>query len=1307
MHASRFRICLIALAILALPLIASARQGESFRRPLDHAAADTWNKIQGQAISADGTWIHYTLRPGDPELNATLKITSADGETRYEVVRGSDAQFTYDVTHAIYLITPDKESVKKAKKEAKENKVKKDDMDRHLPQAKLEMIDLSTGDIITIDRVKSFKLPRKAGGWVAYLMERPAVEPDTKTEAKEEGEEEAEAEEKKATTEVKPEAEPEVEPEEEKSEVEKNSDDDEKEKKKDLGTVLILRNLATNAEFSFENVIEYAISEDSASVIYAASAEEPENDGVFIITPGNPGSGDAQQIIAGKGNYKKLAIGKPGVNFAFLADRDTYEDDQPEYKLYSWREGLEEANLVAAQGTEGIPEGWWVSENRAPSFSEKGSRLLFGTAPRPEYEKEKTDEEKEEAKKTDVVVDIWNWKDDRLQPQQLYELKDDKKKTYLAAFDFEDSTIVQLANEDMPDVTIADKGDGDVAFALTHEPYNKLLSWDWPFYNDLYLIEVATGKREKVVENLQTFNASLSPQGKYIVWWDGHAKHWFAMNTETKKIANLTEVLPHPVHNELHDTPQIPGPYGSAGWVEGDQGIVIYDKHDIWLASPDGFFPPSCITDNVGRENNLRLRYIDLEPDENFIDSARPMLLSAINLGTKDAGFYRDQARGTDKPVKLIMSDERFGRPRKAEETDTLMLTRERFDTFRNLWVSDADFADINQISNANPQQDQYRWGTSELIEWNSTHGETLQGFLCKPDGFDPSRKYPLMVYFYERNSDNLHQHVAPEPFRSIINRTFYVSRGYLVFVPDIPYRNGYPGESAMNAVMPGITHLMNQGFVDEKRIGVQGHSWGGYQIAYMVTRTNLFAAAEAGAIVSNMTSAYGGIRWGSGLSRMFQYEKTQSRIGGTLWNAQQRYIENSPVFWADKIETPLLMMHNDNDGAVPWYQGIEMFVSMRRLGKPVWMLNYNGEPHNLLKWQNKKDWATRMQQFFDHYLKDAPAPVWLEEGVPAMKKGKTLGLELVGVEPEGDRHERLSKRKAERDKKFTELCADVMDMKKATYASSVDGMEIPVYVFQPLKRIGGQTYPALVWIHGGVHGDLDPEHYFPFLKDAVERGYVVVCPEYRGSTGYGKEHYDAIDYGGYEVEDCLSAVDYIRNELPYVDLDRLGMIGWSHGGFITLHAMARDHETFKCAAAHVPVTNLVFRLSYKGPRYQEAFRTQERIAGLPHEKREIYIERSPLYQVDKIQTPMIVHVADNDEDVDFVESEQLINALKVKKPDLVQTKIYHDPPGGHAFNRQVNWEDDGDYSAKESEALLDSWKLVWEMFDKYLMPKE
>ncbi len=302
-----------------------------------------------------------------------------------------------------------------------------------------------------------------------------------------------------------------------------------------------------------------------------------------------------------------------------------------------------------------------------------------------------------------------------------------------------------------------------------------------------------------------------------------------------------------------------------------------------------------------------------------------------------------------------------------------------------------------------------------------------------------------------------------------------------------------------------------------------------------------------------------------------------------------------------------------------------------------------------------------------------------------------------------GDRHERYRQEKARRDAKFRELYDGVLDMQKTVYASRIGELEIPVYVFQPLELRGDRGHAALIWVHGGVHGDLDPEHYAPFIREAVERGYVVVAPEYRGSTGYGQEHYDAIDYGGYEVDDVLTAVDFIRETMPYVDLERLGMIGWSHGGFITLHSIFREQHTFRCAAAMVPVTNLVFRLSYKGPGYTSYYTSQERIGGAPHEKREIYIERSPVYHVDRLEIPLIVHVTRNDQDVNFVECEMLIDALEHKKPFLVETKIYDDPPGGHAFNRQV--ETDGDYGRRFSREQRDSWNRIWAFLEWHLLP--
>ena len=292
-------------------------------------------------------------------------------------------------------------------------------------------------------------------------------------------------------------------------------------------------------------------------------------------------------------------------------------------------------------------------------------------------------------------------------------------------------------------------------------------------------------------------------------------------------------------------------------------------------------------------------------------------------------------------------------------------------------------------------------------------------------------------------------------------------------------------------------------------------------------------------------------------------------------------------------------------------------------------------------------------------------------------------------------------------EQRYAEASKGVMNFRKVTYRSSVGDLDIPAYLFEPLKPRGPRGHAAMVWVHGGVHGNWGI-NYFPFVKEAVERGYVVICPDYRGSTGYGEAFHNAIDYGGYEIDDVMSAVDFLKT-LPHVDAERLGIMGWSHGGYIALFSVFRDATPFKAAAAMVPVTNLVFRLSYKGPGYQRGFSTQSRIRGLPFEKRDIYIERSPLYHVDKLKTPLLVHVATNDTDVDFVEDQQIIDALRSRKPDLAETKVYVDPvpgpaSGGHTFNRRVNAKT---LEREDSPDQRDSWNRTWTFFEWHLRPYE
>jgi dipeptidyl aminopeptidase/acylaminoacyl peptidase len=327
------------------------------------------------------------------------------------------------------------------------------------------------------------------------------------------------------------------------------------------------------------------------------------------------------------------------------------------------------------------------------------------------------------------------------------------------------------------------------------------------------------------------------------------------------------------------------------------------------------------------------------------------------------------------------------------EEGKTFIYSKENFEQSPDLYRS-ANFAKEQRLTDINPQQGDYNWGTAELVHWTTPQGFEAEGILYKPENFDPTKKYPIIAYFYETLTEGLYRYQAPAPTPSRLNIPFFVSNEYLVFCPDIRYDIGHPGKSAEEYVNSGMRYMARQSWVDSTRMGIQGQSWGGYQVAHLITRTDMYAAAWTGAPVVNMTSAYGGIRWQTGMSRQFQYEHTQSRIGGTLWDNLDLYIENSPLFFLDRVNTPVVIMSNDNDGAVPWYQGIEMFTALRRLGKPSWLLNYNKDEHNLMQRQNRKDIQIREQQFFDHFLKGKDAPLWIDKGVLAKDKGVYWGFD-------------------------------------------------------------------------------------------------------------------------------------------------------------------------------------------------------------------------------------------------------------------------------------------------------------------------
>jgi dipeptidyl aminopeptidase/acylaminoacyl peptidase len=936
------------------------------RRPLDHDVYEIWRTIGTQAISPDGVWVLYTLEleNGDGEL----VVARVGSEVEHRIPRGQGPSFDAGGHHVVFAIGPHLEATRAARESGNRNQA---------PRDSLGILNLATGEVTRIPDVRSFRLTEEGEGWLAYHLHPERREGDSQEGGTEAGREQPPEGDSVARA-SRPDA---------------------------NDGALVLRNLSSGAETRFPHTASYTLARNGR--LLAFTVAPPEGEGAPGVRATVPGSGSVTTLLEGAGSYSQLAVDREGGQAAFLFAEKAADDsvsasdgDAPvEHIVHHWQVGEAAARPVVDAATRGVPDGWWVGEHGSLSFSRNGERLFFGTAPRPAP----PPAERTPLFHDEVEVDVWHWQDGDLMSVQRVREDQERRRTYEAVLHLAEGRVVQLADEAVPSVNVHRDGDGELAVAGTTVPYAIMASWESPNPRDLYLIDVRTGERELVAEMSRGF-PSLSPGGRYMSWWENADSTWYVRDVETGYIADVSSAIPHPLFNEEHDSPSPAGSWGSPGWLEGDRALLLYDRYDVWAVDPSGNDAPRSLTRGEGRAAEIRYRLIRLDRDgsgwgqaEDPWPTTEPVLLSAFQTRTKDAGFSRTRLDAERSPERLVMEPRLFSTPVQARDADRILFTQQTFRDFPDLWVAGADLRGRTRVSEANPQQSDYRWGTAELMEWTSADGIPLQGIVIKPDDFDPGREYPLMVYFYDRSSDGLHRHYAPVPHRSIINHSMYASHDYVVFIPDIVYRIGYPGESAVNAINPGVFKLLDQGFIDRERIGLQGHSWGGYQIAFMVTRSReLYRAAAPGAPVANMTSAYGGIRRETGLVRQFQYERTQSRLGGNLWDMPLRYIENSPLFWVDKIETPLLIMHNDRDGHVPWEQGIELFTALRRLGKPAWMINYNDEPHWPTSFANRRDWNIRMKQFFDHFLKDAPPPVWMVHGIPAVQKGETLGLELV-----------------------------------------------------------------------------------------------------------------------------------------------------------------------------------------------------------------------------------------------------------------------------------------------------------------------
>ncbi len=961
MHSNLNKLILVTLVSL---FIASSLSSQE-KKKLNYTVYDSWKSIdRGHVISNDGKYVSYVISP--QEGDSYLYFYNVDTEQLDSVHRGKSPKFAYDNSFLAFKVEPQADTVRTLKLD----KAKKD----KFPKDSLFIKDISSGVTTRVANLKSWSLPKDGGDWLAYMLEK---EIDKKEEPKDTAQVEEETAE---VTEIEKSK-------EEKSEIPKKEDKkekkDKKKKFKSEGKPLIFYRPSTKDSLYIEKVSFYDIADDGSGAFIVQSVGDTTE--VSKVLHFSSESFIVDTIFNKIGKISKIASDYKAAQCSFLFSDDTTKVKVD--RLYHFNNKMDVPVMVMDTIHPSLSSEYSVLSKGNLNFSRDGSKLYFGVGMRPKEEPKDTLTEDEK-----VHVDIWNWQDKKIQPMQKKNLKRDKDPAYKCVYHIKEGKIVALESEEFRSVNVPDKGNMNIGFSFVDTPYQRAQSWSGKWSNDIYKVDLLTGKK-KLLQKEVNGRSSISESGKWLVFYEPVDSAYYSINTETNAKTIISKGASVSWVDELHDTPSDAGTYGILEFTSDNKSVLVYDRYDIWQLDLLGKKAPVCLTSGEGRKNNTAFRYIKLDSEEDYIDLKNELLLNAFNDVNKQSGYYK---LNKGKLEKVILGDFNIYNPLKAKNADVFVWSKSTFKQYPELRLSDASFTNEKVISNTNPQQKEYRWGDIQLVEWVASDGLTHQGLLVTPENMDKNKKYPMISYFYERSSDRMHSYYRPAPSRSTVNWSFYASNGYVIFVPDIYYRDGDPGLCAYEAIVSGSLAMADRfDFIDREHMGIQGQSWGGYQVAYLVTRTNLFKAGMAGAPVSNMTSAYGGIRWGTGMSRMFQYEHTQSRIGGTLWEKMNKYIENSPVFFAPQVETPLLMMHNDNDGAVPWYQGIEYFMALRRLDKPAWLLVYNNEDHNLTRRANSKDLSRRMMQFFDHYLKGEPMPVWMQDGIPAVKKGEDLGYDL------------------------------------------------------------------------------------------------------------------------------------------------------------------------------------------------------------------------------------------------------------------------------------------------------------------------
>jgi dipeptidyl aminopeptidase/acylaminoacyl peptidase len=783
---------------------------------------------------------------------------------------------------------------------------------------------------------------------------------------------------------------------------------------------LLLYNIATAELFNMGVVREYALNESGEWLAYTMDAPEQVGNAVQLRNLKNNlvKSLDAERVL-----YRHLAWVDSSRALSVMRGRINTTTRDTSFAIVTFTQfgpnGPARRLEFSAEAAD-FPKGWKLASERAPRYAADMSAVFFGIREAPPARPDSTRRSAGvapgapgmggniniqqpqpgrgggAANSADSTVSLilWHGRDPRLQSEQIVQENADRNFNYLAEYRFDTNKFVRLADETLRNVTVLPRE--KFAYGTDAREYEHTLSYSGRNYQDVYQIDLSTGTRKPIWKKRPVVGGmSPSPDGSKLLYW-GTDGHYWVLNLATGDTINITKDVPTSFVNTESDVYHIfPPAIAPRGWSRDGTAVLLSDNWDVWKVPATGRGTAVNLTGN-GKQDQIRYRQIypfrTGRPDSNpGVDLSKPLYFATYGEWTKKEGLSRMEP---NKPgaQPVFFEDARFT-IQKARDAEVYLYTRQTFNEHPNYHVFNPGFKWGHQITDLNPQMKELAWSSgTRLINYTNDKGVKLQGALYLPANYEEGKKYPLLVTIYEKRSQNKNGFLPPSETRAP-DPTLYTNRGYAVLDPDIVYYVNDPGMSAVWAVIPAVKAAIATGVVDEKNVGLWGHSWGGYQTSFLVTQTDIFKAAIAGAPLTDLVSMYSSVYWNTGVTNQRIFESSQGRFKGNFIENYDAYIRNSPAFHADKVKTPLIILHNDKDGAVDFNQGITYFNTLRQLGKEVILLEYVGENHGLARPANQRDYAGRMTEWFDHHLKGAPAADWIKSGVPRLKMDEHLRM--------------------------------------------------------------------------------------------------------------------------------------------------------------------------------------------------------------------------------------------------------------------------------------------------------------------------